>query len=113
MSIKAIIYCRVSSLKQVNEGTGNKSQEQRCREYCRSKGYEVNEVFVDDGVSGGLFDRPAMREMIKFIDQNLNEKYVIVFDDLSRFARDLSVHLRLRAEFKGRGCKVECLNFIL
>jgi site-specific DNA recombinase len=109
--MKALIYCRVSSQKQVQEGTGNKSQEQRCREYCKSNQYEVEKIFVDDGVSGGLFDRPAMRSLISYVDKHVGNNYVVVFDDLSRFARDLGVHLKLRGEFVSRGCHLKCLNF--
>ncbi len=108
---KAIIYCRVSSERQVKEGHGLKSQEQRCRERARQKQYKVVKVFYDDGVSGSLFERPAMINLIKFLDANLLEKYVIIFDDLSRFARDVKVHIQLKAELVSRGAMLECLNF--
>ncbi len=111
MSNKAIIYCRVSSQKQVEEGTGLSSQEQRCREYCRSKGYLVEKVFHDEGISGGLFERPGMQALLGFISKNRNEQYIVVFDDLKRFARDIEVHLRLRREFDTRHAKLESPNF--
>lgn len=81
---KALIYCRVSSLKQVAEGHGLKSQEPRCRTYAASKGYDVVEVFHDDGVSGGLFDRPDMQRLIQYLDSHLYEQFAIIFDDLAR-----------------------------
>ena len=109
--MKALIYCRVSSQRQVVEGHGNSSQEQRCRVRAREKDYVVEAVFPDDGVSGGLFDRPAMQKLIRYLDDHSFEEYVIIFDDLARFARDLEVHLKLRKELVGRGAKLECLNF--
>lgn len=108
---KCLIYCRVSSQRQVIEGSGLGSQEQRCRDYAKSKGYQVTKVFPDEGVSGGLFDRPAMNDLIKYLDVHKFEKFIIIFDDLSRFARDLNVHLKLRTELKNRGARLECLNF--
>ena len=42
---KAIIYARVSGVKQVREGDGLASQETRCREYAKYKNYEIIEVF--------------------------------------------------------------------
>ena len=60
----AVIYCRVSSKQQLKEGDGLASQETRCREYARHKGYEVAQVFRDEGISGGLIDRPAMQAML-------------------------------------------------
>ena len=44
---KAVIYCRVSGAKQVREGDGLVSQENRCREYATYKDFDVVEVFKD------------------------------------------------------------------
>ena len=93
------------------EGHGNESQEQRCRAYADSKGYLVDKVFADDGVSGALFDRPKMKELIAYLDMFPTVKFVIIFDDVSRFARDLKTHLLLRSELMSRGAKLECPNF--
>lgn len=108
---KCIIYCRVSSERQVNEGHGLDSQEKRCRDYAKNKNYQIEAIFLDEGVSGGLFERPAMRKLIEYLDAHTFDKFVIIFDDLSRFARDLSVHLKLKTELTSRGAKFECLNF--
>lgn len=35
---QAVIYCRVSSIKQSTQGDGLRSQETRCREFARMKG---------------------------------------------------------------------------
>lgn len=108
---KAIIYCRVSSDRQVNEGHGLNSQEKRCRDYAHVKGYKVVKAFYDEGVSGGLFDRPAMKNLINYLDTSVAEQFIIIFDDLARFARDVKVHIQLKAELVSRGAKLECLNF--
>ena len=79
---KALIYCRVSSGQQVSEGSGLESQEHRCIAYAQNKGLNVVKVFRDEGISGGLFDRPAMKELLKFLDKNNTEKFVVIFDDI-------------------------------
>jgi len=112
--IKALIYCRVSSERQKTEGHGLDSQEQRCRLYCEQKGYEIEgKPFRDSFTGEGDFmNRPAMRELLKYLDKHPHRKgYVVVFDDLKRFARDTVFHIKLRREFKARGVMVECLNF--
>jgi len=108
---KALIYCRVSSERQVTEGNGLTSQEQRCRQYALNKKYEVKKVFADEGVSGGLFDRPAMLQLIEYLDKHIDEQFIIIFDDLARFARDLQVHLKLKTELVSRGATLESPNF--
>jgi DNA invertase Pin-like site-specific DNA recombinase len=108
---KAIIYCRVSSEKQVKEGNGLDSQEHRCREYAVSLGLEVESVFRDEGISGGLFDRPAVKALLKYLDAHWQNKYVVIFDDLKRFARDVEVHIKLKTELRAREAKLRCPNY--
>lgn len=108
---KAVIYCRVSSEKQVKEGNGLESQEHRCKAYAASLGLEVENVFKDEGISGGLFERPAIKELIKYLDKHWQNKYVVIFDDLKRLARDVQVHLKLKAELMGRDAQLKCLNY--
>ncbi len=108
---RALIYCRVSSDKQVKEGSGLDSQEHRCRLDAASVSLEVEEVFREEGISGGLFDRPAMTALLKYLDDHWESKYVVIFDDLKRFARDVGVHRKLRAELHARDARLRCLNY--
>lgn len=109
--IKALIYCRVSSSQQVVDGHGLDSQEKRCRDYAKIKGYIVDNVFRDEAVSGGLFERPAMSKLLQYADTNAHQEFVVIFDDLKRFARDLKVHFKMKSELQARGLHYECLNF--
>ncbi|MCK5374324.1 MAG: recombinase family protein, partial [Alphaproteobacteria bacterium] len=77
MSQQAIIYCRVSSPKQVTEGHGLESQETRCREYAKHKGYKVLDVFHEEGITGKLMDRPKMQEMLSFLKKNKKENHIV------------------------------------
>lgn len=108
-----IIYCRVSSKKQESEGSGLDSQESRCRQYCLAKGYgEPDAVFRDSFSGGGDFmQRPAMRALLEHLENNAHKDYIVVFDDLKRFARDVEFHIKLRAKFKSHNVTPECLNF--
>lgn len=108
----ALVYCRVSSDRQKNEGQGLDSQEHRCREYAARKGYVVEKVFQDSFTGGGNFmDRPAMKALLAYADEHVTHDYVVVFDDLKRFARDTLFHWSLRHAFRARRLVPECLNF--
>ncbi len=108
----ALIYCRVSSVRQKIEGHGLDSQEHRCRIYAVQKDYEVEKVFRDSFTGGGDFmRRPAMKELIEYVDKNPHKGFIVVFDDLKRFARDTVFHWNLRRAFEARNLKPECLNF--
>ncbi|GIT93147.1 hypothetical protein JANAI62_35690 [Jannaschia pagri] len=109
---RAVIYARVSSIAQETEGHGLKSQETRCREYALSKGYDVAAVFPDTISGGGDFmKRPGMVALLSFLDAQPDTSFVVIFDDLKRFARDTRFHLDLREAFRTRGATIECLNF--
>lgn len=105
---RAIIYCRVSSDRQVREGHGLDGQELRCRKYAEYHGYEVTAVFRDEGVSGGVIDREGMQEMLNFLDTHPHsEECVVLIDDIKRLARDLIGHFTLRKAISARGARLE------
>ena len=110
--VSALIFCRVSSTKQKIDGAGLESQEHRCREYAASKGYNVEAVFPDDISGGGDFmKRPGLTQYSGLLDAQKGRRYVVIFDDLKRFARDTEFHFKLRRAFDMRGATVECPNF--
>ncbi|WP_171173681.1 recombinase family protein [Ruegeria sp. HKCCD8929] len=99
---KAVIYCRVSGAKQVREGDGLSSQENRCREYATYKDYDVVEVFKDD-MSGKFERRPAMDRMLAFLRLHPKDSVAVIIDDISRFARNVQAHIALRETLSDAG----------
>ena len=88
----AVIYLRVSSKKQFDEGYSIASQKSSCENYARLKKFNVSKVFKDEGVSATIFlwNRPKGRAMKEYIEKN-NIKHIIVvkMDRLFRNVRDL------------------------
>ncbi len=108
----ALIYCRVSSLKQDDEGSGLDSQEHRCREKARKLNCPVEAVFPDTASGEGDFmKRRGMVDLLAHIDANPHKRYLVIFDDLKRYSRDTEFHLRLRREMMKRKAIRICLNF--
>lgn len=99
----ALIYCRVSSKSQEEEGHGLDSQEHRCRRYAGEKGYDVAAVFPDT-ITGGIdfMRRPVMVALPSFLDAQPSEPFVVIFDDLKRFAREISGKRRIFTGLSGR-----------
>lgn len=102
----AVIYARVSSAKQTTRGDGLGSQETRCREYARYKGYEVVQIFSDD-MSGSLATRPGMQAMLAFMRKRKKFGTIVIIDDISRLARGIEAHLKLRTALSEAGGKLE------
>lgn len=103
---KAVIYARVSGAKQVREGDGLASQETRCREYCTYKDYDVIEVFTDD-MSGKFERRPALDRMLAFLRLHPKGSHAVIIDDISRFARNVQAHIKLRETLADAGGVLE------
>ncbi|MEP1574422.1 recombinase family protein [Roseibium album] len=103
----AVIYTRVSSKAQLKKGDGLASQERRCREFAAYKDYEIAEVFKDEGISGGLVDRPGMKAMMTWLRKNRAAEPVVLIDDVSRLARDTVVHRKLRNALGSIGASLE------
>ncbi len=110
--LRAIIYCRVSSRAQELKGSGLESQETRCREYCGFRRHRVVKVVYDRAKSGKLLDRPGIKELMQFLKQEKRagraDQYVVVFDDISRLARDIRTHMDLRDAIFATGAHIDC-----
>jgi DNA invertase Pin-like site-specific DNA recombinase len=105
-SKKAIIYCRVSSVAQTKRGDGLGSQETRCREYARMRGYDVVARF-DDDLTGKIANRPGVKAMLAFLRKHRNDQHVVLIDDISRLARGVEAHWELRRTIIKAGGRLE------
>lgn len=87
--LKVVLYVRVSTTEQATEGYSINEQIERLKMYCEAMGWEVVEVFVDPGYSGGNIDRPGLRSMMKLIEkENIDKVVVYKLDRLSRSQKD-------------------------
>ncbi len=108
----ALLYCRVSSDRQANEGHGLDSQELRCRQFIESQGLVFDSLYQDAASGGGNYqDRAGMNEIIKHIDKFPYRKFVVVVDDLSRLSRDTKAYLTLKEALKNRQVEMMSPNF--
>jgi site-specific DNA recombinase len=104
-TIRAAIYERVSSEEQV-EGYSLDAQDRAGRLYCDAHGWEVPNVYRDEGRSARtdeLARRPAFEQMLADAEAGLID--VVVVHKLDRFARNLRVTLETleRLERSGVG----------
>jgi site-specific DNA recombinase len=87
MMKRAIIYARVSSKRQADDGLPMESQIEQCRLKAQAMGADVLREFVDGGISGTTDKRPAFQEAISFCSL-MDVDYFITWSS-SRFARNL------------------------
>ncbi len=102
--IKVVGYCRVSTSNQEEEGN-IKPQEAAIKAYAQAKGYELVQLFSDNGVSGGLESRPALNELFDTLEDRADISGVLIFK-LDRLARDLYIQEALIKKLEALGKKI-------
>ena len=88
----AVIYLRVSSKKQADEGYSIPSQEVNCKNYAQLKKFNVAKIFIDEGVSATihLWNRPSGKAMKEYVGKNNIQHIIVVkMDRLFRNVQDL------------------------
>jgi len=63
--MRAVIYARVSSEKQADNGTSIPAQIKICKEYLARSGYSLYKTYIDEAKSALSTDRPAFQDMIE------------------------------------------------
>ena len=111
---KCVIYCRVSTLNQVIEGSGLETQESLCRQWAQRNNLHVERVFSDAGKSGGKLDgRDALADMVSGLERT-KERHAVVFFDVKRLAREVVDFGLTRRRIENKGHVIAtCQNGVL
>lgn len=64
------------------------------KEYAQSNGYDLIRIFNNEGISGGLEDRPGLAELFSFLESADKIDGVLIYK-LDRLARDLYIQEHL------------------
>ena len=84
----AYAYYRLSREEaQKSESTSITNQKKIVEAYCKQHGITILKYFVDDGWSGGNFERPGFQEMMRALESG--KANVVITKDLSRLGRDM------------------------
>lgn len=84
----AYAYYRLSREEaQKSESTSISNQKKLVESYCSQHGITILQFFVDDGWSGGNFDRPGFQDMMRALENG--KANMVITKDLSRLGRDM------------------------
>ena len=105
---KALIYLRVSTDKQAGKGLSIPAQKEKCLQYAKDNGYEVNEetdIYADEGESARTSNRPQFQILW---ERCRNDKTVgaVIFYDVSRLARNRIDFALVKQDLTKRGIKI-------
>ena len=99
---RAVIYVRVSSPDQVKNFSLD-DQEKRCRERAAQMGFEIIEVFREEGKSAKNTDREGLQKMLSFLYKKSNEIEALFVYSVSRLNRNTADYLAIKALLAKKG----------
>ena len=101
------IYIRVSTFDQAREGFSLREQEERLKEFCKFKRYNIYKVYQDAGISAKNDKRPAYQEMIEDVKKGkINVIVALKLDRLTRSVYDIEKLMKFVNDYE---CDIDCM----
>ena len=101
---KCVIYTRVSTTEQANQGYSLQRQKKECLEFAKKNGYEVVEVFEERGESAKTTDRTELKSMMEFCTQpEKKDIKALILWKIDRLARNMEDYYFLNDFFNKLG----------
>ncbi|PQJ12986.1 hypothetical protein CJD36_004375 [Flavipsychrobacter stenotrophus] len=97
---KAVIYCRVSTKEQVDEGGSLATQERICKDYAIKNGFQISEIFIEQGESAKNADRTELKKLLSYCANKKNGVTAIIAYKIDRIARNIDDYRQIRLLLK-------------
>lgn len=109
-ALRAVAYVRVSTAEQARSGLSIDAQVERVRAYCAFRGFDLVDVIVDAGVSGGvrLSERAGGRQLCDLVEARKVD--AVVSMKLDRLFRDAADCLSMTRTWDDRGIGLHLLD---
>jgi len=101
-----VIYCRVSTKEQAEEGNSLVTQEKICREYATRCGFVVSKIFIEFGESAKTANRTELQNMLTFCSKKQNKIKAVIIYKVDRLARNVDDYSEIRMRLKTYGAVI-------
>ena len=102
---KAVLYIRVSTGQQAEQGTSLDVQEEACVRKAKEIGAQIVDIISDEGVSGGLYlSRPGIQKALALLEAR--EADTLITLKLDRSGRDADVLSLIRKRIHNAGAEL-------
>ena len=109
MNKDTIIYSRVSTDDQADNGYGRDHQHEVLKTYCRINGYEIANEYLED-YSAKDFNRPEWKKLESFVKANRKSIKRVLFTKWDRFSRNLEESMRVIRKFRNWGITLNAVE---
>src|SRR5690625_4541055 len=108
---RAVSYLRVSTREQAErggreEGFSIPAQREANRKKAQSMGAMIVKEFVERGVSGTSTNRPALQQMLRYLDEEQGSVDFVIVHKLDRLARNRADDVALNQRFDQYGIRL-------
>ncbi|MGH2728212.1 MAG: recombinase family protein, partial [Actinomycetota bacterium] len=103
--MRAVIYLRVSTKEQAEEGYSIAAQQAACSRYVADKTWDLVETYTDRGESARTADRPQFQLMLDRIREDGSIKFLVVHK-LDRLARNVKDYATVREMLEKAGVQL-------
>lgn len=107
---KAVIYCRVSSKEQADEGNSLVSQERICREYAAKEGYDLVGVYIEKGESAKTAKRKELQRLLAFCTSKKGNVHAVIAYKVDRISRNIADYSYIRVKLKKYGVEIRSVT---
>src|SRR3989344_4639628 len=102
---KAIIYLRVSSKEQL-KGKSMETQKADCEKYCAEQGFEVVEIFTEEGESAKNDDRTQLQRLLVYCREHKKQISYLIIWKVDRLARNIGDFYEIQKTLMAHGISV-------
>lgn len=107
---KAVAYIRVSSQRQVEEGSSLDSQTRQVETYAKAANITLVRTFREEGESAKTDQRPRLQEMLRFCMDRKNGISIVIVPKIDRLARNVNDYTNLKLQLSRMGIRLESLG---
>jgi DNA invertase Pin-like site-specific DNA recombinase len=109
MKENVIIYARVSTDEQADNGFSLRHQTEMLEKYCEIKDYNIIKHYEED-FSAKNFNRPEWIKVESFVKANRRSIDKIIVTKWDRFSRNIEEALRIIRNFKNLGIEINAIE---
>lgn len=104
---RAVIYVRVSTKEQVDEGNSLSTQQKICNDYALKHDYDVAATFIEQGESAKTVDRTELQRLLAYCADKKNGVKAVIIYKLDRLSRNTDDYSQLRLLLKRYGVEIK------
>ena len=106
---RAVLYCRVSTVEQADEGNSLATQEKSSREFAAKNNFEIaeNGIFIERGESAKTANRTELNKLLAFCAQKKNGVSTVIVYKIDRLSRNTDDYSQLRLLLKRYGVEIK------